>query len=167
MTTLEQAARQALEALIWTTGSTDFGKFGHAHQGALKLLFPAINALRQALEQAAQQVPVGTEQTDDLVSSHEIRARLRQAPKQLKQEPVGEVNRHGLDSLGRKWHGIHWYDANVDVPHGTKLYTEPPKREWVGLTDEQVEDLYFDNFSMSELKGYARAIEAKLKELNT
>jgi hypothetical protein len=39
------------------------------------------------------------------------------------QEPVGEVNRYGLDSHGRKWHGIHWYDPNVDVAHGTKLYT--------------------------------------------
>jgi hypothetical protein len=38
---------------------------------------------------------------------------------------VGEVNRYGLDSHGRKWHGIHWYDPNVDVPHGTKLYTSP------------------------------------------
>jgi hypothetical protein len=42
------------------------------------------------------------------------------------QEPVGEVNRYGLDSHGRKWHGIHWYDPNVDVAHGTKLYTTPP-----------------------------------------
>ena len=39
------------------------------------------------------------------------------------QGPVGEVNRYGLDSHGRKWHGIHWYDPNVDVAHGTKLYT--------------------------------------------
>ena len=42
------------------------------------------------------------------------------------QEPVGEVNRYGLDSHGRKWHGIYWYDPNVDVAHGTKLYTNPP-----------------------------------------
>ena len=27
------------------------------------------------------------------------------------------------------------------------------------LTDEQIEDLYFDNFSMSSLKEFARAIE--------
>lgn len=37
---------------------------------------------------------------------------------------VGEVTRHGLDSSGRKWHGINWYDPNVQVPHGTKLYTQ-------------------------------------------
>ncbi len=45
------------------------------------------------------------------------------------QESVGEVNRHGRDSHGRQWHSIHWYDANVDVPHGTKFYTAPPKSE--------------------------------------
>ena len=55
------------------------------------------------------------------------------------QEPVGEVNRYGRDSHGRQWHGIHWYDANVDVPHGTKLYTTPQPRPWVGLTDEDAQ----------------------------
>jgi hypothetical protein len=38
------------------------------------------------------------------------------------------------------------------------LYTSPPKRE--PLTDEEIEDLYFDKFSMGELKEFARAIEA-------
>ena len=42
-----------------------------------------------------------------------------------------------------------------------------PKRTWVGLTDEEIEDLYFDNFSMGKLKEFAQAIEAKLKEKNT
>jgi hypothetical protein len=40
------------------------------------------------------------------------------------------------------------------------------QRPWVGLTDEEIEDLYFDKFSMGELKAFAQAIEAKLKELN-
>jgi hypothetical protein len=53
------------------------------------------------------------------------------------QEPVGEVNRYGLDSHGRKWHGIYWYDANVDVPHGTKLYTTPPAAQ--RLTAREIE----------------------------
>jgi hypothetical protein len=39
-------------------------------------------------------------------------------------------------------------------------------KQWVGLTDFEIEDLYFDNFSMSELKGFARAIEQALKEKN-
>ena len=43
----------------------------------------------------------------------------------------------------------------------------PPQRTWVGLTDEEIEDLYFDKFSMGELKAFAKAIESKLKERNT
>ena len=42
---------------------------------------------------------------------------------------------------------------------------EVPK-QWVGLTDEEVEDIYFDKFSMSELVGFARYIEQALKEKN-
>ena len=45
----EALLRQALEALIWTTGSEDFGEGGLAREGALKLLFPAIAALRERL----------------------------------------------------------------------------------------------------------------------
>jgi hypothetical protein len=40
------------------------------------------------------------------------------------------------------------------------------KREWVGLTDEEITDLYFDGFSISKLTEFAKAIEAKLKEKN-
>jgi hypothetical protein len=42
------------------------------------------------------------------------------------------------------------------------LYTAPPKREWLGLTDEDV-DSTVSRFARYEL---ARAIEAKLKEKN-
>ena len=64
------------------------------------------------------------------------------------------------------------------------LYTAPPKREWVGLTDEQVEDEWeritghsiFGGdrsegramyISPDEVIEFSRAIEAKLKEKNT
>jgi hypothetical protein len=42
------------------------------------------------------------------------------------QEPVGEVYRHGKSSNGTPWHGIHWFDEGVNMPHGTPLYTAPP-----------------------------------------
>ena len=43
------------------------------------------------------------------------------------------------------------------------LYTTPPQRTWVGLTDEEIE------LAMAEptLRKIYHAIEAKLKELNT
>lgn len=40
-------------------------------------------------------------------------------------DPVGEVRRVGMASYGRPWHEIYWYDKDVDVPHGTKLYIQP------------------------------------------
>ena len=44
----------------------------------------------------------------------------------------------------------------------TALYTAPPKREWVGLTDE--DEIPWDGV---DAKSFAKAIEAKLKEKNT
>jgi hypothetical protein len=51
-------------------------------------------------------------------------------------------------------------EANV----GVAFYTEPPKREWVGLTEDEFDDLRDNNFGISPL---ISAVEAKLKEKNT
>ena len=40
---------------------------------------------------------------------------------------------------------------------GQLLYTAPPQRK--PLTEEEIYEMYFDNFSMGELKAFARAIE--------
>jgi hypothetical protein len=48
-----------------------------------------------------------------------------------------------------------------DLPADTKLYTSPPKREWVGLTDDERAECW-----RSSAKQSAINIEAKLKELN-
>jgi hypothetical protein len=48
------------------------------------------------------------------------------------------------------------------------LYTAPPQREWVGLTDDKYEAMaeqYVTNCYFDTLK-YAKAIEAKLREKN-
>jgi len=58
------------------------------------------------------------------------------------------------------------YDTGLGVP----LYT---KREWVGLTDEDIEKLrgpfplYASEWSDSDYVNFARAIAAKLKEKNS
>jgi hypothetical protein len=49
---------------------------------------------------------------------------------------------------------------------GEQMVHAPRKREWVGLTDDEIEDIYFDKFRMSELVGFARYIEQALKEKN-
>jgi hypothetical protein len=55
----------------------------------------------------------------------------------------------------------------------TPLYTTPPKKEWVGLTDGEIQDLSYlsqkideGNAAWFDRWGFARAIEAKLKEKN-
>jgi hypothetical protein len=79
------------------------------------------------------------------------------------QEPVAEIQ---AEDMGKPFNAIrvtvHFY---AEVPAvGTKLYKAPPKREWVGLTDEEVNEL------VARFKRYAyvllREVEAKLKEKN-
>ena len=54
------------------------------------------------------------------------------------------------------------------VWHHKKLYTTPPTRPWVGLTDEEREEIENRPFSQNDwLWFYTRAIEAKLKDKNT
>jgi len=46
------------------------------------------------------------------------------------------------------------------------LYAEPQKREWVGLTDEEMDEA-LNSCDTTDIYKYFRAIEAKLKEKNT
>ena len=108
-------------------------------------------------------------------------------PQSTEQEPVAWIHNfiEGGISIGKQPSDL---DRHPD--RWTALYKEPPpcptcealartvmldqtshdtpqQRTWVGLTDEEIEDLYFDKFSMGELKAFAKAIEAKLKDKNT
>ncbi len=77
-----------------------------------------------------------------------------------KQEPVATVtSESGNPNLSMSW----WHEPALPV--GTKIYTSPPKREWVGLTDAEIHDMngYEEDRRMYR---FARAIEAKLKEKN-
>jgi len=62
--------------------------------------------------------------------------------------------------------------ANQLCPHGHKdapLYTAPPKKEWVGLTDEEIKSVCYKRDWTAHWTDttFARAIEEKLKEKNT
>jgi hypothetical protein len=73
---------------------------------------------------------------------------------QPEQEPVAYI-----DHVSGKPKFIDGYvvQTNYDIP----LYTAPPKREWVGLTDDEIEHLRND-----QPWWMVRDIEAKLKEKN-
>ena len=93
---------------------------------------------------------------------------LRQAIEQAeKQEPVGyfSVNDYGNWEQNESNYGEPFYTA----PQVTPQVTPQEKREWVGLTDEELERICYETFSYDPyvIARTARAIEAKLKEKNT
>lgn len=78
-----------------------------------------------------------------------LRARLAQP------EPVAvwELQEGGWDTIA----DADWMET---LPVGTKLYTTPPKKEWVGLTHEEQEEL---SHSFREI---INSIDWKLKKKN-
>ena len=114
--------------------------------------------LRKAAEMALEALELGddisAEQMSDALEA------LRQALAQPEQEPVAWV-----------YNGIlHEFDpSEFATSEVTPLYTAPPKREWVGLTDEEIEECKINgglphaiNWRLS-----VKVMEAKLKEKNT
>lgn len=73
--------------------------------------------------------------------------------------------------------GIGFQQTDIPFAKHTPLYTAPPQRdetsakaaEWVGLTDEEMTELYVEHKSIVasySVEEFASAIEAKLKEKN-
>ena len=120
----------------------------------------SIEAMKQALEALelhAKQYPhMQKGYTVDAITS------LRQAIAEAeKQEPVAVVQ--DLDEVKRK-HLV--YECGFDWKD--PLYTHPqPKREWVGLTDEEIEIVSGDYTESEGFKHGARWALDQLKEKNT
>ena len=81
------------------------------------------------------------------------------------QEPVATVesvatvvSESGNQEVTMSW----WHEPALPV--GTKLYTAPPQRTWVGLTEEEFQWIYDNGRTPA---GMMEIVEAKLKELNT
>ena len=55
------------------------------------------------------------------------------------------------------------YSARLRAQH--LFEDQPPQREWVGLTDDDIQFIYADS-GYNDIEMFARAIEAKLKEKN-
>jgi hypothetical protein len=124
----------------------------------------AIKALRQAIEQAEKEKA----DFEDFV------AKVQEVEKEAceiirsSQEPVAYCAPEAIPRLKdapSDWMVIY---GRSQHPHKFPLYTAPPQREWVGLTDEEILEIDkgLDARSYS-LFAYTRAIEAKLKEKNT
>lgn len=112
-----------------------------------ELLQQALDALEDVLDDAEE-----PHKTKDAIEA--IRTRLTQ----LEPEPVAWLG------ISETW-GLPKMVVSEYKKEGYKpVYLSPPKKEWVGLTDEDIENAT-DN--VGGYKDFARAIDAKLKEKNT
>jgi uncharacterized protein with ACT and thioredoxin-like domain len=95
-----------------------------------------------------------------IMNTDGIKDKVRQAIAELEnQEPVATVTSETGADITMSW----WHEPAL--PIGTKLFTHPPQRTWVGLTDEEIDT--WNIVGHESLREFVRAIEAKLKEKNT
>ena len=100
----------------------------------------AIAVLRQALVDADD---TSQERVDEIVKDEH--------------EPVAWANSFDLQNFDMK------VRTGPDLHHTVPLYTAPPKREWVGLTAYEIQEIHSGN---QHWGNFACAIEAKLREKN-
>ena len=79
------------------------------------------------------------------------------------QEPVAWISEGGDVSRSKRYMDEMGFKCNP-------LYTAPPKREWVSLTDEEVSEIIDREIGFNSCWGpeeaFARAVESKLREKN-
>lgn len=162
MTTLEKAARQALDALQYTT----IGTLSGGNDNTKK----AIASLSQALEHHESAYQRGY--LDGMAKPCiDCADRKLQAFKQPKQEPVAWM--YDWEAEGETV--TNWLTSDYDEAHSPTmgctnirpLYTEPPKREWVGLTEDERKKAGSLMFMNSPFNAAVIAIENRLQEKNT
>jgi hypothetical protein len=115
----------------------------------------------EVLEDASAEMLMET--GDENYYSEAINA-LRQALETEKQESVAWRSTSPDGKLSNKF-ACKPTEGNWVEP----LYTAPPKREWVGLTDEEIITHFQTNVDIGSLLSFvdgARYAEAKLKERN-
>ena len=99
-----------------------------------------------------------------IISERMIQARMQEEIDELrqaletKQEPVAWISEGGDVSRSKRYMDEMGFKCNP-------LYTAPPKREWVGLTDQEIHEI--DGYEEDrKMYRFARTIEAKLREKN-
>jgi len=79
----------------------------------------------------------------------------------MKQEPVAWMTNAEQETTAE------YLFSHMQTPiHDIPLYTAPPKREWVSLTDEDIGEAFEQMSEYEMYNEFAYAIEAKLKEKN-
>jgi hypothetical protein len=125
---------------------------------------------REAMQMALEALELYQSKSSVQMFDDAVKA-LRQAL-ETEQEPVATVtSESGNPNLSMSW----WHEPALPV--GTKIYTSPPKREWVGLTADEIWQCnkaksgsaveFHICYEHQNLEDFAESIEEKLKEKNT
>jgi hypothetical protein len=120
----------------------------------------SIEAMKQALE------ALETLNSGDTYKTHNAATALRAAIEQA--EPVAWADKYDIEREGHDFYVNRQQPAKDGVP----LYTAPSKREWVGLTDEDIYSIIESNVppkltSLFDMAAWmAKVVEARLKEKN-
>jgi hypothetical protein len=115
---------------------------------------------REAMQMALEALESDPLSHAGLVSRKQAIAALRQAL-ETEQEPVAWISEGGDVSRSKRYMDEMGFKCNP-------LYTAPPKKEWVGLTDQEINSVCYkrDWTAPWTDETFARAIEAKLREKN-
>jgi hypothetical protein len=125
----------------------------------------SIEAMRQALDalEEINELSIGEHaiclpaEIDTAIDA--LRAAIAQVEQQ---EPVAWVGPSWLHPETRTWASQSF--AHKPIAGWIPLYTAPPRREWVGLTDEEVKEISLAN--RPYVIDMVRALEQRLKEKN-
>lgn len=115
---------------------------------------------REAMQMALEALESDPLSHAGLVSRKQAIAALRQAL-ETEQEPVAWISEGGDVSRSKRYMDEMGFKCNP-------LYTAPPKKEWVGLTDQEINSVCYKRDWTAPWTNttFARAIEAKLREKN-
>jgi len=136
------------------------------HMTELRSVGRAITALRAAIAEASMQRLTDVQQAMEA-------PRVNQCAEVCERAKLCAICARGLEEMEQD--PVAWADIEQGAiswmkgkygPTWEPLYTHPPRREWVGLTDDDIEDCWDGYLSDYQLE-MIRAIEAKLKEQNT
>ena len=120
---------------------------------------------REAMKQALEALESDPISHAGLVSRKQAIAVLRQALEE-KQEPVAWMHNFITNNVITQIPA----DIGRHPERWTPLYTAPPKKQWVGLTDDAVFELadtnLYDGGKNYGVLAFAKAIEQALKEKN-
>ena len=118
----------------------------------------ALNLALDALEQVRDANIIGLMLTQDYYDAIT-------AVKETLAQP--EKERFLVATIGN-WGRVEWVDG-VFPSLGEKMYSAPPQRTWVGLTEEEIVLIVAECAASHQHTDihFARAIETKLKEKNT